>query len=119
MRVFLPALPGHAVADHAGPVELIGLARLQALAAHHHRLPDAGECGRRHECARRRQLRTLLCACCSGASGSTGAPAVILNAIAQRGRSGAGFCCRLRYGKVSSPCSTSSIWTPDRRSPES
>src|SRR3989442_1000969 len=40
-RGSLPAGSGHAVADDAGPVELVGLARLKAFAAHHHRLLNA------------------------------------------------------------------------------
>src|SRR5438874_3382193 len=40
-RRSLPAGSGHAVADDAGPVEFIGLARLETFAAHHYRLLNA------------------------------------------------------------------------------
>src|SRR3954470_2156179 len=40
--------------------------------------------------------RGFFCACCSGGGGITGAPAVTVNGIAQRGRSGSGLCCMLR-----------------------
>src|SRR5215831_7978693 len=39
---FLPARPGHPVADDAGPVELIARAVDQSIAAHQNRLSDAG-----------------------------------------------------------------------------
>src|SRR5207244_9083091 len=40
VRALLPAAGADAVADHARPVERIGLARLEALAAHGDRLVD-------------------------------------------------------------------------------
>ena len=93
----LPALSGHAVADDAGPVELVGLAGLQAAAAHRTGSPTPAKARGRDELALRAAAgERRVCACCSGGAGSTGGPSVTVKANSKRGRPGAGFCSGLR-----------------------
>ena len=93
-----PSRSGHAVADHVRPIELIGLARLEALAAHHHRLLDAGDAAWPR--ARRQAAgRGPSSAPVAGRRRKHRAPAVTRNGIAQRGRPGSGFCWHCGTGR--------------------
>jgi hypothetical protein len=47
-------------------------------------------------------------------AGSTAGPSEMLKPTLNCGRSGAGDCCMLRYGKVKSECTTSITWRPGR-----
>jgi len=57
---FLPARPGHPVADDAGPVELIARAGDQSIAAHQNRLSDAGRLWNHNELILPRLHRWIL-----------------------------------------------------------
>src|SRR5258707_7841058 len=56
--------------------------------------------------------RTCAWACCGGGAGSTAGPLEMLKPTLNCGRSGAGDCCMLRYGKVKSECTTSMTGRP-------
>jgi len=79
---------------------------------HRDRLADAGKGRRGNELALGGRTRTTFCVCCGGEGGRSGAPSVTVNWNSKRGRPGAGFCSGLRYGTVSSPCSTSRTCKP-------
>src|SRR5205823_8518581 len=61
-RDILPALSGHAVADHASPIQLVGFTRLEAARAYLDRFAHTREMRSRYELARRRKpAHDLLC----------------------------------------------------------